>query len=140
MSSNKTQGAVPTLGSFEVGNCKPPKHSQFQKGTSGNPKGRPKSAKNIKTLIKQEFLRPVKLTEKGKSIKLPKIQAIVRKVILDALTRGPREAKLALDMFAKHCDTAEASAIDELMSGQSPFELTPEQYESTKRKLLDEED
>ena len=43
-------------------------------------------------------------------------------------------------MYAKHCDTVEASAIDELMSGQSPFELTSEQYESTKRKLLDEED
>jgi hypothetical protein len=92
-------------------------------------------------LMKQEFLKPVKLTENGKTIKLPKIQAIVRKVSIDALTRGYREAKLALDMFVKHCDTPEPSTIDGLMAGQSPFELTPEEYESiAKHKLLDEED
>ena len=29
-------------GSYEVGYGKPPKHTQFKKGQSGNPKGRPK--------------------------------------------------------------------------------------------------
>ena len=33
---------MPTVGPYEVGYGKPPKHSQFQKGKSGNPKGRPK--------------------------------------------------------------------------------------------------
>jgi hypothetical protein len=138
MSSNKEQDAVSTFGSYEVGHGKPPKHSQFQKGKSGNAKGRPKGSKNLKTLIREEFLRPVTVVEKGKSIKIPRIRAIVRKITVDALTGGHQEAKLALNTFAKCDDTADASTIVELMGGQTAFELTPEEYEIiTKLKLSD---
>ena len=138
MSSNKQQDAVSTIGSYEVGNGKPPKHTQFQKGKSGNPKGRPKGSKNLKTLIREEFLKPVTVVEKGKSTKMPRIRAIVRKITVDALTGGHQEAKLALNTFAKCDDTADASTIVELMAGQTAFELTAEEYEIiTKLKLSD---
>ena len=136
MSSNEKQDAVSTFGSYEVGNCKPPKHSQFQKGKSGNAKGRPKGSKNLKTLIREEFLKPVTVVEKGKSIKIPRIRAIVRKITVDALTGGHQEAKLALNTFAKCDDTADDNTIAELMAGQTAFELTREEYEIlTKLKL-----
>ena len=34
---------------YEVGYKKPPKDSQFKKGESGNPKGRKKNTRNLKT-------------------------------------------------------------------------------------------
>jgi hypothetical protein len=37
----------------KVGYCSPPEHGKFKEGSSGNPKGRPKGAKNIATIIKQ---------------------------------------------------------------------------------------
>ena len=116
-------------GSDKVGYGKPPKHTQFKKGQSGNPKGRPKGSKNLKTLIKEEFFKPVTVVEKGKSIKIPRIRAIVRKITVDALTGGHQEAKLALNTFAKCDDTADANTIAKLMTGQTAFELTPEEDE-----------
>ena len=36
---------------YEVGYGKPPQHSRFKPGQSGNPKGRPKSAKGLNTIV-----------------------------------------------------------------------------------------
>ena len=42
-----------TNDSNEICYGKPPKHTQFRKGQSGNPKGRPKGSKNITALIRK---------------------------------------------------------------------------------------
>jgi len=51
---------------FEVGYGKPPKHSQFKKGQSGNKKGRPKGARNFKTDVIEVLTMPVPVTENGR--------------------------------------------------------------------------
>jgi hypothetical protein len=38
---------------YPVGYGKPPRHTRFVKGQSGNPRGHPPGAKNIKTLLTQ---------------------------------------------------------------------------------------
>ena len=38
---------------YEVGYGKPPRHTRFTKGRSGNPRGRSPGAKNLKTLLSE---------------------------------------------------------------------------------------
>jgi hypothetical protein len=51
---------------YPVGYGKPPKHSQFKKGQSGNPKGhRKRYPKKIKTILNEVLNRKVRVREAG---------------------------------------------------------------------------
>jgi Family of unknown function (DUF5681) len=66
---------------YPVGYKKPPAHSRFKPGQSGNPKGRPKKVgPSISEAFWKELNSPVTLTEKGgKSRKISLLQAIAKK-------------------------------------------------------------
>jgi Family of unknown function (DUF5681) len=53
-------------------NCKPPQHTKFVNGQIGNPKGRPKGAKNFKTLLLAELKKLLPIVENGKRRKITK--------------------------------------------------------------------
>jgi hypothetical protein len=135
MSNNKEAGEVPTSGSYVVGNCKPPKHCQFQKGTSGNPKGRPKGSKNASTFVNDMFHQIITVTVNGKPKKMKVIEALLAKLISAAMSGDPKAMKLALDTYLKGISDP---TILGLTGGQTSFELTADDYEViAKNKLLD---
>jgi hypothetical protein len=52
---------------YTVGYGKPPQHSRFQPGKSGNPVGRPKGLRNFKTEVQRMLKQPVKINDGGRS-------------------------------------------------------------------------
>jgi Family of unknown function (DUF5681) len=52
---------------YEVGYGKPPAHSRFQPGQSGNPVGRRKGVRNLSTDVKRTLKVPVRVKEGGRT-------------------------------------------------------------------------
>ena len=57
---------------YKVGYKKPPLHTRFRKGQSGNPRGRPRGSKNFSTLLSDALNEPVVVTEDGRRRKITK--------------------------------------------------------------------
>src|SRR6266566_3065012 len=57
---------------YEVGYGKPPLHTRFKKGQSGNPRGRPRGAKNFTSLVSDALDQRVVVTENGKRREISK--------------------------------------------------------------------
>jgi hypothetical protein len=70
---------------YEVGYRKPPKHSRFKKGQSGNPRGKPRGTKNSATLLKQALLASVLVKQNGHETKTTKLRFIVTRLIRQAM-------------------------------------------------------
>jgi len=83
---------------YEVGYGRPPRHTRFAKGQSGNPRGRPCGAKNFTTLLEEALNEPVTVTENGGRRKVSKRQAIVTQLVNRSATADFRALKILLDI------------------------------------------
>ena len=86
-----------TLARQKVGRGRPPKHTQFSKGTSGNPTGRPKGSKNLGTLIMEAAQDQVAVRIDGKTRKISKLQATAMQLATKAAGGDPVSTGRFLD-------------------------------------------
>ena len=83
---------------YEVGYGKPPRRSRFTKGHSGNPRGRPRGAKNLLTLLNEVLNEPVIVADNGGRRKITKGEAIITQLVNQAAKGDWRRAKLIVEM------------------------------------------
>jgi hypothetical protein len=79
-----------------VGYCKPPRHSQFKPGQSGNPAGRPRGSKKLKTdnallrAVAKLFDEKVPSIKRGKAVEVPLVEAMAHALAKKAATGDPK--------------------------------------------------
>jgi hypothetical protein len=83
---------------YEVGYGKPPRHTQFSRGQSGNPRGRPAGSKNLATLVSEALNEPVIVAENGGRRKISKREAIVKQLVNRSAKADWRAIKILLDI------------------------------------------
>ncbi len=85
---------------YEVGYKHPPRETQFQKGQSGNPKGRPKGTKNLQTDLHEEFQEDIQIHSGGQTTIISKQRALIKRLMEKALKGGERAAEILLKWSA----------------------------------------
>lgn len=83
-------------GSYAVGYKKPPRATQFRRGQSGNPKGRPKGSKNLASIIQKELASHVDVTENGSRKTISKQAAIAKQLVNNAARGDPKALAILL--------------------------------------------
>jgi hypothetical protein len=112
---------------YEVGYGRPPRHTRFPKGRSGNPKGRPKGSKNSATLLMDALRERVVISENGRRKTITKQQAIVKQIVNKAASGDHRSIQLLLvnqiplieaRLESSRAGTTDAAALPPLLAAE----------------------
>ena len=100
-------------GQYDVGYGRPPVHSQFQTGQSGNPAGRRKGQPTPNEIFMKEAARLVKI-KRGDTVEtITKFEAIVRRLRQLAMEGDIAAARLVFIGLAHAPDRSEGPVEDE---------------------------
>ena len=86
---------------YEVGYGKPPRHTRFQKGRSGNPTGRPRGRKNMATLLSAALDASIIVVENGRRKKITKREAIVTQLVNKSASADLKATQIVLAMLGE---------------------------------------
>jgi hypothetical protein len=118
---------------YEVGYGKPPQANRWKKGVSGNPRGRTKGSKNVRTILADRFNDRVKSRVNGKIRTETVLEALIRGQVYDALTKRDHKTVVFLlgqiERLGVFADTQADASAEEDDLGETDEEIV--------RRLMD---
>ncbi|MBV8647857.1 DUF5681 domain-containing protein [Paludibacterium sp.] len=115
---------------YDVGYKKPPKHTRYKPGKSGNPRGRPKQGqRSIIGLFYDDLQKMMQLSEGGKEVKLSKGEGFVKRVINGAISGNDRSIAAMIKLIP---------LLEEMHRNHMMFEAMS-RVEEAKRFLRDDD-
>lgn len=78
------------------GRGRPPRHTQFKKGQSGNPSGRPKKVASFKSDLAAELQEKLSISENGRERKITKQRAFCKTLVAAAIKKDIRAVNALL--------------------------------------------
>ena len=81
---------------YKIGYTRPPEATRFKKGQSGNPRGRPKNVRNLKTDLTEELQSRISVVIQGKKKTISKQRAMVMGLVSRTIKGDWRAASIVL--------------------------------------------
>jgi Family of unknown function (DUF5681) len=86
-------------GEYKVGRGRPPLHTRFKKGQSGNPRGPRPRPKDLPALLVAALNEPVVVTANGEPRQITKREAVVAQLVDKSTGADLRATKMLIDML-----------------------------------------
>jgi hypothetical protein len=113
---------------YPVGYGKPPQHTRFHQGQSGNPRGRPKGSRNLSTLMAKALNEPVVISENGKRKRITKREAVLKQLVNKAASGDAKAIQLLLGEI-RQLEGREPQSAESVLFDEADRELIGQLYD-----------
>ena len=84
---------------YEIGYGKPPEHTRFKKGESGNNKGRKKASPQAADVLLNTIHRMISVSENGSRRSMTKLEAAFTQIVNKAVAGNPRSMQILAQLL-----------------------------------------
>jgi Family of unknown function (DUF5681) len=89
----------PDSDEVRIGYGRPPKATRFRPGVSGNPKGRPKGARNFSSIVAATLGERIVVNENGRRRRITKLEAAVKQLVNRAAGGEARSIQMLITLL-----------------------------------------
>lgn len=102
----------PAVDDYAVGYQRPPRATQFKPGQSGNPKGRPKAARGMNSIVRDNLTQKVSVRTANGTRRISRIDAVIQKTIELAMKGNARALIEVLKLYSMAVPEAKGDRDD----------------------------